>query len=136
MGYRTTEHTADIGIEAWGESLERAFEEAARGMFSLMVDLDTVAERTARTQTVHGPERADLLVGWLNDLIGLVDSEGLVFRRFVISSLTEGDLTARSYGEPIDPARHSPHLAVKAATYHRLAIDDGPPARVRIVLDI
>ncbi len=136
MGYRTFEHTADVGIEAWGDDLGQAFVEAARGMFSLMVDLDAVVERVQRTQSVQAPDREGLLVSWLNELIGLVDAEGLVFKRFEVGPVTERELVARAYGEPLDAARHAPHLAVKAATYHGVSVDPGPPSRVLVILDI
>ncbi len=136
MGHRIVEHTADLGIEAWGADLAEAFAETARGMFSAMVDIDTIVERVERTQSIHAIDREGLLVTWLNELLAVVDSEGLVFRRFVIGPLLDHDLVARSYGEPIDPARHAPHMALKAATYHGIVVDPGPPARTRVVVDV
>ena len=37
--FEIIEHTAEIGIAARGGALEEAFANAARGMFSLMIDL-------------------------------------------------------------------------------------------------
>lgn len=136
MGYRTFEHTADVGIEAWGEDLAEAFEDVAGGLFSLMVDLDEVVERVERTHVIHATDREGLLVAWLNELIGLVDTEGLIFRRSTVERISERDLIVRSYGETLDPSRHAPHLVVKAATYHDIRVDAGPPARVRVIVDI
>ncbi len=136
MGFRVLEHTADVGIESWGDDLREAFADAARGMFSLMVDIDAVAERLDRAQSVVAGDREGLLVSWLNELIGLVDAEGLVFSRFVIDRLTESALEARAFGEPLDVSRHQPHLAIKAATYHGLTVDPGPPSQIRVILDI
>ncbi len=45
-------------------------------------------------------------------------------------------LEARVCGEPIDPGRHHLLTAVKAATYHALEIEVGPPARVKVILDL
>lgn len=136
VGYRIVEHTADVGVEAWGDSLPEAFEEAAKAMFSLMVDLDAVVERTERTRSVRASDREGLLVSWLNALIALVDAEGVVFRRFAVERLTDRELVATAYGEPLDPARHAPHLAVKAATHHAVSVEPGPPWRVRAILDV
>lgn len=105
-------------------------------MFSVMVDLDSVIERVERTQSVRAADSEGLLVSWLNELVAVVDSEGLVFRRFAIAHLSERDLVAHSYGEVFDPARHAPHLAVKAATYHNILVDAGPPARAHVLVDI
>ncbi len=136
MGHRIVEHTADLGIEAWGADLSEAFEETALAMFSVMVDVDTIVERLERTQSIRAADREGLLVAWLTELIAVVDDEGLVFRRFAVGPLSEHDLVARSYGEPLDPERHAPHLAVKAATYHGIRVDPGPPARTCVVVDV
>ncbi len=136
VGYRILEHTADVGIEAWGADLREAFAAAARGMFSLMIELDRVVERTVRTQRIRADDRQGLLVAWLNELIGLVDAEGEVFRRFLVDELTARTLVARAFGEALDLDRHEPHLAIKAATYHDVSVEAGPPARVRVLLDI
>lgn len=136
MGYRTFEHTADIGIEAWADDLPRAYEQAARALFSVMVDVDKIDERTERLLRIQASDREALLVAWLNELIGLVDAEGLVFRRSVIDPMTETELVARCFGEALDPARHAPRTAVKAATFHGLSVEPGPPARVRVILDL
>lgn len=136
MGHRIVEHTADLGIEAWGADLREAFEETAVAMFSAMVDPDTIVERVERTQSIQATDREGLLVTWLNELIAVVDGEGLIFRRFVVGPMSERQLVARSYGEPLDLARHAPHMAVKAATYHGILVDPGPPARTRVVVDV
>lgn len=42
MPYEQFEHTADVGIRAWGNDIEEAFSEAGRGLYSIMTDLDKV----------------------------------------------------------------------------------------------
>lgn len=135
-GFEVLDHTAEVGIRAWGRDLREAFAEAARGMFALMVDLDAVEEREARRVEAVGEDREDLLVRWLNELLFLVDSEGLVFRRFDIERLSERELAATAHGEPLDRARHQPLAGVKAATYHQLSVEEGPPARISVILDV
>lgn len=135
-GYEFIDHTAEVGIAAWGRDLREAFVEAARGMFALMVELDAVQERVTRRVEVTAEDREDLLVRWLNELLYLVDTEGLVFRRFEIERMGERGLAATAHGEPLDSARHQPLAGVKAATYHRLSVEEGPPARVAVILDV
>ncbi|HEX9093162.1 MAG TPA: archease [Coriobacteriia bacterium] len=135
-GHRVIEHTADTGIEAWGPTLDTAFEEAALGLFELMIDPTAVEERESHRIDVRGSDDGDLLVRWLNELIYLVDARGLVFNRFVVEQQAPGVLFATAYGEPLDPARHRPRSAVKAATYHQLAVEPGPPARIRVIVDL
>ena len=135
-GHRTIEHTADTGIEAWGPTLAAAFEEAALGLYELMLDPATIEERESRLMTVTGEDEGDLLVRWLTELLYLVDAEGLVFRRVAIERIAPGKLVAIGHGERLDLARHGQRTAVKAATYHRLAVEPGPPARVQVILDL
>jgi SHS2 domain-containing protein len=114
-GHRYLEHTADIGVEAWGADLREAFEEAATAVAGLMVDPVTVEERAEWRVRIDGDDLEDLLVGWLTRLIALVDSDDRACRRFHVDALGERHLEARAWGEPIDPARHRLLTAVKAA---------------------
>ena len=40
--FEELDHTADVGIRAYGRTLDELFENAAAGMFSLITDLDAV----------------------------------------------------------------------------------------------
>lgn len=135
-GHRTTSHTADAGLEAWAPSLAEAYEEIGMGLFELMVDPGTIVEREARRLTVRGDDAGDLLVRWITELLYLVDAQGMVFGRLAVERVGERELVATAYGERLDPLRHRPMTAVKAATYHQLMVDPGPPARVRVILDV
>lgn len=101
-----------------------------------MVDPATIEEREERRIAVDADDVGDLLVRFLSELIALADSESLLFRRFAIDVLGERHLEARAWGERIDSDRHRLLTAVKAATYHTLAVEPGPPARVRVILDL
>lgn len=136
MGYRYVEHTADVGIEAWGADVAEAFTEAAVALSGLMVDPSAIQERMKRRIEVHADDREDLLVRWLNELIYLFDTERVAFRRFRIERLTATDLAATAWGERVDQGRHEVGTHVKAATFHRLAVDPGPPATARVFLDV
>jgi SHS2 domain-containing protein len=133
--YRTTEHTADIGLTAYGESLPRAFENAACGLFSVIADLRNVKEVESRTFELNEESPEDLLYGWLNDLIFLFDTENILFKRCAVSEFDGNHLKATCYGERCDPARHRLKSGVKAATYHMLTVDR-ERNRVSVILDV
>jgi SHS2 domain-containing protein len=135
-GYRHIDHTADVGIEAWGPDFAAAFAEAALGLAALMVDPRSVTEREERCIAIDGDDIGDLLVRWLSEIVALVDSDGLVFCRFEVNALSGHHLEARAFGEPIDATRHRLRTAVKAVTYHALSVDPGPPARVSVIVDL
>ena len=130
-------HTADIGIMAYGTDLKKAFANAARGLFSLITELDTVAVKEHRNVQVTAPDREALLVNWLNELIYLFEAKEMLFYRFDITSLTDTELRATGYGEKIDLARHTLKIQVKATTYHMLKIEQtGSNWKAQVIFDV
>jgi SHS2 domain-containing protein len=130
------DHTADIGIIAYGNSVEEVFVNAAYGMVSLIADLEKIAEVMSHEVIAEAPDQEELLVTWLNELIYLFDAEGLIFSRFKIVDLRQRYLRAMAYGEKVDPSRHNLKAPVKAATYHQLRLEKGGDFRARIILDV
>lgn len=130
------DHTADVGIVAYGAELREAFANAAYAMFTLIADLEDVKEDVCRQIEVQAEDEENLLASWLNELLYLFDVEGIIFKRFKVTALSETSLKAEGYGELVDPKRHSLKAGVKAATYHmlRIAKDDG--YSVRVIFDV
>ncbi|MFH1140826.1 MAG: archease [Chloroflexota bacterium] len=135
-GFEVMDHTADVGIRATGDTLADAFANAARGMFSIITDLDTVQPSESRQVTVTAPDMDALLVNWLNELIYLFEVDGLLLVDFAIHSLSDTRLTANCAGERVDPERHPIKTGVKAATYHGLEVRQGHPCHIQVILDI
>ena len=129
-------HTADVGIIAYGSDTKEAFANAAKGLFSLITDLDDVEELDYRDIELTAPDQESLLVGWLNELIYLFDAEQMLFKRFDITRLSQTQFKARSYGQKVDSARHKLKTGVKAATYHMLEIDESNGSKVQVLFDI
>jgi SHS2 domain-containing protein len=121
--YETIEHTADIGIRAWGKSLAEAFENTARGMFSLICDPALVREEESFAISVEADDRETLLVEWLNELLYLFESRGVLLAGFKIGNISETALEATVFGERLDFERHRPEADIKAATYHMLKVE-------------
>jgi SHS2 domain-containing protein len=131
------EHTSDAGIVAYGADMGEAFANAAYGMFSLMADLEQVAEDTSRHVEVEAGDRESLVVAWLNELLYLFDVERIMFRRFDILELTNTRLRAEAHGEEADASRHRLKSGVKAATYHMLRVSEGGGrCSVRVIFDV
>ncbi len=120
--YQILDHTGEIGILGRGANAAQAFEQAATGMFSFMVDLETVEGRQEWRVEVEGPDLEGLLVEWLNELIYLFELEGMVSRDFRIHEMGSTFLKATCYGEVLDVERHRFSIAPKAATYHMLEV--------------
>ena len=134
--FEIVDHTADVGIIAYGADMNQAFANAARALFSLITELDDVAEVLYRDIELTAPDEESLLVEWLNELIYLFDVENIVFKRFEITKLNNTQLKARSYGEKVDKSRHKLKTGVKAATYHMLRIDKDNGCKAQVLFDI
>ena len=134
--FEIVNHTADVGIIAYGGDINQAFANAARALFSLITELDDVEEILHRDIELTAPDEESLLVEWLNQLIYLFDTENIVFNRFDVTKLNNTQLKARSYGEKVDSSKHRLKTGVKAATYHMLKVDKGDGCRVQVLFDI
>lgn len=133
--YRLIEHTADVGLIAYGSTLAEAFGNAAYGMFSIIAELGTVRETESRQLEVNDNDLEGLLFEWLNSLIYFFDVEMLLLKRFEISNLAENRLKAICYGEKYNPSRHQLKTGVKSATYHMLKVDRDKN-EVQVIFDI
>lgn len=129
--------TADVGIWARGDSTPELFEALGLGLFALMTDLRRVRPVEERAVQASGPDSPGLVVAFLTQLIALQEAENFLVRdircRPVGSPPTA--LLAQVRGEPFDPARHSRHFEVKAATFHELMVDL-VAHRARVIVDI
>lgn len=135
--FRILEHTADVGFEAHGATREEVFANAARALFHLIVELDSVVPRQETTVRVEGRDPPDLLVNWLSELLYLHDAEGWLFCDFELRALEDTSLAAVARGERIDRARHQLKVLVKAITYHQLALEQTPQGwQARVYVDI
>ena len=135
--FEVFEHTADVGLEAYGRTLPELFIHAAQGMESLMVPPEQVRELVRREITVEGHDLVSLLISWLNELIFLFDTEFLLFWDFEVDMLTETQVRGRAFGEPYDAERHDLGSAIKAVTWHEASVEHtGEGYKARIIFDI
>ena len=134
--FEVIDHTADVGLLAYGSDLKEALANLACGMFSLIAELDKVRESQHMDIEVNSTDRESLIVDWLNELLYVFDVEHIVFSRFDIVHLGETSLNARVYGEKVDRSRHTLKREVKAATYHSLKIVEENGYRIQVILDL
>ena len=141
MAYELFEHRADIGVRGRGKTCEKAFEECAKAMFSVMVDVKKVLPKRKMQFDSHATDLPALLPEFLNNLLYLRDVEGLVFSRLEVKDLLQGpagwELKASAWGEKFDPEKHEPKTEVKAATFYQLAVKQTPEGFVaECVVDV
>ncbi len=122
MRYEEIDHTADVGIRAYGKTASELFASAAEGMFSLIADPAKVKPRGEIEVRLAADDLPQLLVAWLSELLFLHETQRLLFCMFKVR-VRGTSLRAEAWGETIDKRRHELKLAIKAVTYHRLSVD-------------
>ncbi len=122
MSYFYFEHEADVGIAGRGKTLAEAFQEAAKAMFNLMVDIQKVKPASSFKISCEAANDEELFVEWLNALLAEADIQSAVFCEFEVA-IRNNKLSGTAKGEKLNPEKHSVKTEVKAATYSQLRIE-------------
>lgn len=135
--YEIFEHTADIGLRVRTDSLNGLMEDAAAGLFSIIVaNLSDVKHVETRRFQLPGAEPDLLLFDWLTELLYAFDAEQFVLAASEVQVDGAG-LKAECHGERLDAARHRMEHEVKAITYHGLAVQRGGDSWLaEVIVDI
>jgi len=97
--YKFINHTADVGIKVWGESLESLFENTAYSMFDIIGELDKVKVKKSLRVEIEGKRTDELLADWLRNLLYKFNGEGYLLREFNIEEISKKGLKAKAGGE-------------------------------------
>jgi len=149
MDYEVLDISGDIGIKAYGNSCEDVFINAGLGMYSLITNIEGVEEKKDLAIEVQADSPEDLMVNYLNELVFHFDTYGFIGREIRDVSLTPpclplskgrlGGVTLKAhiYGEGFDPDRHERRLLIKAATYHKIRVEQrGDKWEAEVIFDI
>ena len=138
-GIRPIEHTADIGFEVEGASLEACFARAAAAVFQSFMPASSPPAAPSITieVPVHGDGLAELLVGWLEELLFLSETRGLVWSSFEVDRVDRDTLLGRATGWRADERTEYVGPAIKGVTRHGLVIDRrGTNWRAQVFVDV
>jgi SHS2 domain-containing protein len=136
MKYRFVDDlTSDVMFEAYGKNLKELFVNAAFALFNVICQPEKVRTKVKRKVEVKGKDEKDLMLNWLQELIGLVDTEEMFFSKFDIIEMDEKHLRAECWGEKI--SREKGGTLVKGVTYHKFGIEKTKGGyRATVSLDI
>lgn len=136
--FRFIDHTGDLGVEIYGDSLPALFRNAGEAFTEIVSDGKSIRPHNSMSISLRADRIEDLLVHWLNEFIFLFDTEGLLFAVFDIASIDERHIEATVKGEQYDQDRHPIKTIVKSATYHQLqagVLEDGT-WKARVIFDL
>lgn len=135
--YEIIDHTADIGVIAFGKDLPETFGNAAYAMFDILTDTGRIRETSRFHIQVSADSIEELLVAWLDELLYRYETERIICRRFVIGDMSDRSLSAVAFGEKVDPARHEIKAEIKSITYHQLKIEKRNDGwRIQVIFDV
>jgi len=126
MSFENFEHEADIGVRGIGKSVEESFQEAAKAMFSIEVNIKKVIPKKNVRIKAEASEIDELLVEWLNKLLAESSIKGMMFSKFMIKIHEKGknyELEGVAIGEKLNIKKHEAREEVKAATYSQLSVE-------------
>ena len=117
----------DLAFEATGDSVSELFAAAALAVIEAMVDPLTVETNWTQKIRLSEAEIEDLLFEWLNAVVFVKDTEGVVFHDVgaAVSRDSEKNLwhlDAALTGDHVDATRQVLRTDVKAVTKHLYAV--------------
>jgi SHS2 domain-containing protein len=118
--YEILEHTADVGIAAWGATLEETFQQATLGLADICGTW-IPGEGAEIAVTVTATDIEASLVDWLNEVLWLQDSRDSILTAVEVAHVNEEGATGVLTIAPRDTDLEG--TAVKAATYHQLKVE-------------
>ena len=133
--YRLLEHTADIGLEAWGDTRAELFIQAALALREVLVGTSVPTNESTVSIQVDGMDDAERLVNWLAELAFLFESRRFLPADFIL--VFEGEqLSAQVTGQIAGP-KLLPEREVKAVTHHQVMAEQTPQGwHGRVYLDL
>ena len=135
--YELIDHTADVGVKAYGKNISEAFENAAKGMFDIITDKSEIENIGQYNIELEAPDLEQLLVDWLSDLLFLNSAKNLVFGFFKVDlDEKKSKLSAKVFGEKFNISKHKAGAEIKAVTYHMLEVKKKKPFHVQVLFDI
>lgn len=127
MSYQFFEHRADIGIRGIGKTIEKSFEEIAKALFDLEVDIKKVKAIKKIIIKAEAQNYEELLVEYLNALLAESGIKEMIFSKFKVKitkdkKANKMKLIAEAQGEKLNIKKHRIKVEVKAATYSELKV--------------
>ena len=136
-GFRTFDHTGDLGLEVWAGTPARLYALAAEALLAQMIEAPNAATEVIVELELEGEDASDLLVHWLNSALLESELKAAVWNRAEVRALSSRALSGTLAGPRRDPRGQVFLREVKAVSHHFLDLDLAPGrCRCRVILDI
>lgn len=138
LSYKLLDHATDALIEVTASDLPEAFLIAANSVIETTLDRDTVQEKQEMNIKVKGKDLRYLLFNWIEAVIYQLITDGFAIKRIKLDlhKNDEYEISATSYGEPIDLKKHNFKVEIKAPTFHEMEISEGKQVKMKFLMDL
>lgn len=120
-GFEQIEHTADVGVRAWDDTLDGCLRQATLGVLDILDAWRPGRPGETVDIEVGARDLGGVLVDWLSEVLYIHDSRDAVVTEVVVNSITDraahGTITLADRGDDVLEG-----TAVKAVTYHGLKV--------------
>ncbi|MBR3156264.1 MAG: archease [Methanobrevibacter sp.] len=134
--YEYFEATADIGLRAYGNDMNEAFENAGLAMFNIISDTSLIIPERKIEFEVASEDDVSLLYDFLEELLFYHETEFMLFSRFDVEIDEKFHLKALIYGEEIDWNRHERKTEIKAITFHKMEVNKTDHVELQAIVDL
>lgn len=137
VSFEYFDHTADMGMRAYGRDLTQLFTNSALGLFNLIAPLEQFRAENALDVLLKAPDVEELVWKWLRELHYLFCTQKFIFKEFEYKELSETVVWATCWGECFDPKRHESEREVKAVTHHEFTVTRNEQGwKAEVIFDI
>ncbi len=135
--FRLFDHTADLGVEVFGETETALFAHAALALVALTADLEKIAPLSERHFSVQGEDRAELFVNFLREILYLINGERFLPCEVHFDEFQPGFLRVKIRGESFDAGKQIIFKEIKAVTYHQAKVEQTRKGwKGRVIFDV
>ena len=134
--YEYFESTADIGLRAYGNDMNEAFENAGLAIFNIISDTSLIIPERKIEFEVASEDDVSLLYDFLEELLFYHETEFMLFSRFDVEIDEKFHLKALIYGEEIDWNRHERKTEIKAITFHKMEVNKTDHVELQAIVDL
>ncbi len=131
MSYKFLEHTADIKFQAFGETIEEVFKEAAMALKETMTKGVKIKSIKEKSFSIDGKDKESLMRNFLEEFLFFLDADFFMFSEIKEIEINGNILHCVVLGD--DAVNYQISNDVKAITYNEMYVEE---KECQVVLDV
>ena len=130
--FEEIDHTADLALLVRGQTFSQLLKNASIAMLTSLEIKDTDGKAEMKKIALREENRETLLVSWLEELLYIIDTEGLTYRSEELNLEIAGtyELSASFLVRSIEEIKKQ----IKAVTFHNLLIKESDAGLETIIV--